>query len=51
MYITYNGITNTDVGAELVEIDIPARAERENETITIPGRVSPLLRIYPQRYA
>jgi len=51
MYITYNGITNTDVGAELVEIDIPARAERENETITIPGRVSPLLRIYPQRDA
>lgn len=51
MHITYNGVTNTEVGAELVDIDIPSRAGQQAETLTIPGRVSPLLRIYPQRDA
>ena len=51
MHITYNGVTNTEVGAELVGIDIPSRAGQQAETLTIPGRVSPLLRIYPQRDA
>lgn len=51
MHIIYNGVTNTEVGAELVDIDIPSRAGQQAETLTIPGRVSPLLRIYPQRDA
>lgn len=51
MHITYNGVTNTEVGAELVDIDIPSRAGQQAETLTIPGRASPLLRIYPQRDA
>ncbi len=51
MHITYNGVTNTEVGAELVDLDIPSRAGQQAETLTIPGRVSPLLRIYPQRDA
>ena len=44
MYITYHGIENTDVNAEIISIDVPSRAEQSQDEIYIPGRQSPMLK-------